>query len=126
VQGDRGPTFTYAVAYTNEFQKRGLPHSHFLVWQCDIDREASVADVDRYISAELPDPSADPLGFFLVEEFMIQDPCGSANPNSPCTIDDYCLKGLSHLDLKQFFYEAGYPLYRRRKLVFVPGKGMCK
>lgn len=60
-------------------------------------------NVDRYISAELPDPSADPLGFFLVEEFMIQDPCGSANPNSPCTRDGYCLKGLSHLDLKQFF-----------------------
>lgn len=84
-------------------------------------------NVDRYISAELPDPSADPLGFFLVEEFMIQDPCGSANPNSPCTRDGYCLKGLSHLDLKQFFfYEAGYPLYRRRKMVFLPGKGMYK
>ena len=26
-----------------------------------MDREPSIADVDRYISAELPDPSADPL-----------------------------------------------------------------
>jgi hypothetical protein len=24
---------TFAVAHTNEFQKRGLPHSHILVWQ---------------------------------------------------------------------------------------------
>lgn len=123
MQGDRGPTFTYAVAYTNEFQKRGLPHSHFLVWQCDIDREASVADVNRYISAELPDPSADPLGFFLVEEFMIQDPCGSANPNSPCTRDGYCLKGLSHLDLKQFFLRSWLPTIQAQKNGILAWKG---
>jgi hypothetical protein len=64
--------FTYAVAYTNEFQKRGLPHSHILVWQCAMDREPSIADVDRYIAAELPDPSADPVGFSLVQVRVVQ------------------------------------------------------
>lgn len=56
----------FPVAHTNEFQKRGLPHSHILVWQSDTGREPSVEEVDKYISAELPDPNLDPLGFSLV------------------------------------------------------------
>lgn len=117
----------HAVAYTNEFQKRGLPHSHILVWQCAMDREPSIADIDRYIATELPDPSADPVGFSLVQEFMIYGPCGSANLNSPCMRDGKCSKRCP----KSFrsdtaFDEAGYPLYRHRKMVFLPGKGMYK
>ncbi|WVZ94466.1 hypothetical protein U9M48_040353, partial [Paspalum notatum var. saurae] len=67
--------------------KRGLPHSHILVWQRDIGRETTAEDVDKYIFAELPDPKVDPLGFSLVQEFMIHGPCGPANPNSPCMRD---------------------------------------
>ncbi|WVZ83216.1 hypothetical protein U9M48_030386, partial [Paspalum notatum var. saurae] len=59
----------HAVAHTNEFQKRGLPHSHILVWQRDVSRETTAEDVDRYISAELPDPKVDPLGFSLSHLF---------------------------------------------------------
>jgi hypothetical protein len=33
-------------------------------------------------------------------------------------------KGLGHLNLKQFVDEAGNPLYRRRKIVFLPGMPM--
>ncbi|WVZ85278.1 LOW QUALITY PROTEIN: hypothetical protein U9M48_032225, partial [Paspalum notatum var. saurae] len=45
-------------------------------------REQTAEDVDKYISAELPDPKVDPLGFSLVQEFMIHGPCGRANPSS--------------------------------------------
>ncbi|WVZ62106.1 hypothetical protein U9M48_011891, partial [Paspalum notatum var. saurae] len=81
-----------AVAHTNEFQKRGLPHSHILVWQSDTGREQTAEDVDKYISAELPDPKVDPLGFSLVQEFMIHGPCGHANPSSQCMKDGKCSK----------------------------------
>ncbi|WVZ65260.1 hypothetical protein U9M48_014656, partial [Paspalum notatum var. saurae] len=104
-----------AVAHTNEFQKRGLPHSHIIVWQSETGHEPSVEDVDKYISAELPDPNIDPLGFSLVQEFMMHGPCGPANPKSPCMKDGKCSKNYP----KQFrsetsFDPAGYPLYRRR------------
>ena len=52
----------FAVAHTNEFQKRGLPHSHILAWQVETGSELSASEVDKYISAELPDPKVDPLG----------------------------------------------------------------
>ncbi|XP_071739292.1 uncharacterized protein [Rutidosis leptorrhynchoides] len=50
-----------AVLYTIEFQKRGLPHCHLLLW---INSFTSITalDVDTYISAELPDPRIDPCG----------------------------------------------------------------
>lgn len=44
------------------------------------------------MSLPLPDPSADPLGFSLVQEFMIYGPCGSADLNSPCMRDGECSK----------------------------------
>ena len=89
-----------------------------------MDREPSIADVDRYISAELPDPSADPLGFSLVREFMVYGPCGSANLNSPCMRDGKCSKRYpKSFRSETAFDEAGYPLYRHRKNDIVAWKG---
>lgn len=104
-----------SVAHTNEFQKRGLPHSHILVWQTRSDHGASPDEVDKYISAELPDPENDPLGFSLVQEFMIHGPCGSANPASPCMKDGVCSKRYpKSFQNETTFDPDGYPLYRRR------------
>ncbi|KAM0868723.1 hypothetical protein ACQ4PT_041140 [Festuca glaucescens] len=51
------------VLHTVEFQKRGLPHAHILVWQDKEKRgEATLALIDSFISAEIPDPVEDPLG----------------------------------------------------------------
>ncbi|WVZ59158.1 hypothetical protein U9M48_009350, partial [Paspalum notatum var. saurae] len=104
-----------AVAHTNEFQKRGLPHSHILVWQCPTGRETTADDIDKHISAELPDPNIDPLGFSLVQEFMIHGPCGSANPKSPCMKEGKCTKRYPKAFRSETSLDAdGYPLYRRR------------
>ncbi|WVZ69470.1 hypothetical protein U9M48_018246, partial [Paspalum notatum var. saurae] len=104
-----------AVAHTNEFQKRGLPHSHILVWQSDTGREQTAEDVDKYISAELPDPKVDPLAFSLVQEFMIHGPCGNANPSSQCMKDGKCSKRYpKKFRSETTFDQDGYPLYRRR------------
>lgn len=77
--------------YTTEFQKRGLPHVHILVWLAG-QTEASSTFIDSLVSAELPDISVDPLGYALVEEFMVQGPCGYLNIRCPCMKDGVCSK----------------------------------
>ncbi|KAJ9553601.1 hypothetical protein OSB04_017646 [Centaurea solstitialis] len=51
------------VLYTVEFQKRGLPHCHTLLWVDSASKIQCAEDVDRFISAELPDPNIDPQGY---------------------------------------------------------------
>nr|GEV32727.1 DNA helicase [Tanacetum cinerariifolium] len=57
-------TFGYvsAVLYTIEFQKRGLPHYHTLLW---VDSKGELQDtelIDEFNSAEIPNPVEDPRG----------------------------------------------------------------
>ena len=55
-------SFFAAVVYTIEFQKRGLPHVHIIIWlQPDGPRTAD--KIDSYISAQLPDPLLDRVGY---------------------------------------------------------------
>nr|GEZ78285.1 DNA helicase [Tanacetum cinerariifolium] len=76
------------LLYTIEFQKRGLPHCHTLLWVDDKDKIHHATDIDRYISAELPDPKTDPEGYRVISETMVHDPCGPADPNSSCMKED--------------------------------------
>ncbi|XP_073359941.1 uncharacterized protein [Aegilops tauschii subsp. strangulata] len=66
-----GPVQAYS--YVVEFQKRGLPHTHTLVWLKADTKDPSPSFIDSLICAELPDPSTDPLGYALVDEFMFSD-----------------------------------------------------
>ncbi|XP_074298499.1 uncharacterized protein LOC141629383 [Silene latifolia] len=43
-----------AYAYVVEFQKRGLPHVHFLIILKDGHKLKSPADYDKFVSAEIP------------------------------------------------------------------------
>ncbi|GBO03951.1 hypothetical protein AVEN_220161-1 [Araneus ventricosus] len=52
-----GTVLTYI--YVIEFQKRGLPHAHILL---TLDSESKIRtkdDIDKFVSAELPDPCTD-------------------------------------------------------------------
>lgn len=53
------------VVYTVEFQKRGLPHAHIVLWLAASDKLLTIDDIDHVISAEILDKEADPLGFKL-------------------------------------------------------------
>ncbi len=75
--------------YSVEWQKRGLPHAHLLLWLHDKIRPD---EVDKVIRAELPDPVSDPVLFQLVTKHMIHGPCGPLNRNSPCMVDGKCSK----------------------------------
>ncbi|XP_071674427.1 uncharacterized protein [Lolium perenne] len=58
-----------AMLVSVEFQKQGLPHAHILVWLKNPCTEGGVTQLaDKFISAEMPDPKVDPLGYSLVEE----------------------------------------------------------
>lgn len=46
--------------YTIEFQKRGFPHCHTLLWVNSSFKIWNAEDVDTYITAELPDSVAEP------------------------------------------------------------------
>lgn len=64
-----------AYVYTVEYQKRGLPHVHLILW---LDRNCRLTTpdrVDQVISSEFPDPAEDPILFALVKTHMVHGPC---------------------------------------------------
>ena len=85
-----GGTVTHI--HTIQFQKRGLPHIHLLIW---LEKEYKIrtpAEVDSLISAEFSDPVTHPHLYKLVCDNMTHDPCGPLNPNAPCMIHGKCSK----------------------------------
>ncbi|GKE08800.1 DNA helicase, partial [Tanacetum coccineum] len=74
------------LLYIIEFQKRGLPHCHTLLWVDNKDKIQRAEDIDQYISAELPDLENDPQGYMVVSEMMVHGPCGLTDPSAPCEL----------------------------------------
>lgn len=107
-----------AIAYTYvvEFQKRGLPHAHLLLILRDCDKPRTAADVDRLVSAEVPDKNADPRLHHLVETFMVHSPCGALDPTCPCMTElGKCSKHFPKQPRDDTEINVGgYPAYRRR------------
>ncbi|WOG81785.1 hypothetical protein DCAR_0100936 [Daucus carota subsp. sativus] len=66
-----------------EFQKRGLPHVHMLVWLNDSDKPKTAESIDKMVSAEIPDKDKDPVAHAAVSNYMIHGPCGKDNTQSP-------------------------------------------
>ncbi|WJX27992.1 hypothetical protein P8452_16762 [Trifolium repens] len=73
-----------AGMYTVEFQKRGLPHAHMLLWLDGQHKLNKAKDIDKVISAEIPHPDLYPKLHQAVASFMMHGPCGDANTDSPC------------------------------------------
>ncbi|CAJ2669278.1 unnamed protein product [Trifolium pratense] len=104
-----------SAIYTIEFQKRGLPHAHILLWMHASNKYPTPADIDKIITAEMPSKEDDPAAFNAVQQFMLHGPCGLANTNAPCMPDGVCNKNFP----KKFCAETiidkdGFPTYRRR------------
>ncbi|XP_020963329.1 uncharacterized protein LOC110264976 [Arachis ipaensis] len=77
---------------TVEFQKRGLPHAHILLFMQPQYKPKSPDDIDSVISAEIPDKTNMPRLYAAVEKFMVHGPCGRHNISSPCMINGRCSK----------------------------------
>lgn len=78
--------------YVVEFQKRGLPHVHLLIWLDSASKKNLKQNIDKYVCAEIPDPEKDPAGYAAVKRFMMHGPCGGGYPKSPCMKDFKCTK----------------------------------
>ncbi|XP_074374527.1 uncharacterized protein LOC141714931 [Apium graveolens] len=54
---------SFFVVYVVEFQNRGLPHVHMLIWLSAESKKELSSNIDKFVSAELPDPDSDPVGY---------------------------------------------------------------
>lgn len=100
--------------YSVEWQKRGLPHAHILIWLVEKIRPN---EVDEVISAEIPNEQVDPGLHEVVIKNMIHGPCGTLNQNAPCMVDGKCSKRYPRTLISETITgNDGYPLYRRRSL----------
>jgi len=85
---------TITEIYVIEFQKRGLPHAHILIFFVENYKPHTVKDVDRMISAELPNPEINKLAHETITRCMMHGPCGAAFPNAPYMEDGKCKKNI--------------------------------
>jgi hypothetical protein len=76
--------------YTIEFQKRGLPHVHMILWLAEHNKLKTPEEVDKFISAEIPQPTEDPTGYNAVSKFMIHGPCSSGLSQTGCMKNGSC------------------------------------
>jgi hypothetical protein len=105
-------TALYSVLYTVKFQKRGLPHGHIVFWVSTDTLEPTPEFIDSFISAEIPDPSSDPLGYALVAEHMVHDPCGGYNPKCSCMKNGRCSKKFPK-EYHESTNANGFAIYKR-------------
>lgn len=113
--------------YTVEFQKRGLPHAHILLWLDGEHKLVTSKDIDKVISAEIPHPNLYPNLHNTVASFMMHGPCGDAKKNSPCMKGRRCTKYFPKKHQSSTYIdEDGYPSYKRRDTGVVVSKGGVK
>ena len=106
-------TLTYSCyvcsfIYTVEFQKRGLPHTHIIVWMNPRYKFPTADEIGKIIFAEILDKEKDPELYQVVSECML------VNLNSPCE-NGKCSKFYpkKHVENTSLDNE-GYPIYRRK------------
>ena len=105
-----------AYVYVVEFQKRGLPHAHFLLIMQRKWKLTCPEQYDALISAELPSKKKYPELYKMVIKHIMHGPCGLMNPNCPCTKGHTSCKNRyprPFCDATSQGKDA-YPVYRRR------------
>ncbi|PWZ34171.1 hypothetical protein Zm00014a_031851 [Zea mays] len=103
-----------AYVYVMEFQKRGLPHAHFLLIMQRKYKLTCPEQYDLLISAEIPSNKY-PEPRKMVIKHMMHGPCGSLNPNCPCTKGRASCKNQYPRHFREATMQGkdSYPNYRR-------------
>ena len=107
--------------WTIEYQKRGLPHLHLLLFLKTDSQFLTAANIDRFISAEIPTED-DVIGQQLrtiIQNTMVHTQCAGGNSHALCMKDlnpafvTTCHKGYpNNFQEETIMPENGYPLYR--------------
>nr|XP_045087172.1 uncharacterized protein LOC109751715 [Aegilops tauschii subsp. strangulata] len=104
-----------AHVYVVEFQKRGLPHAHFLLIMDSAYKLVVPEQYDRLICAELPDKQKYPELHALVVKHMMHGPCGALNPKNVCMQQNECkCRYPRSFNENTAQGKDSYPVYRRR------------
>ena len=114
-----------AYVMVKEVQKKKLPHVHLLLTMVVRDKLRNAIDIDKVVSAEMPDKDTNPLLHNAVVKHMIHTPC---DYRKDCLKDAKCTKGFPKQICNETIYnEDSFPIYRRRgdtviqKVVYVQG-----
>ncbi|ONM15392.1 hypothetical protein ZEAMMB73_Zm00001d002805 [Zea mays] len=104
-----------AYVYVVEFHKRGLPHAHFLLIMQRKYKLTCPEQYDLLISAEIPSNRYPELRKMVIKH-MMHGPCGSLNPNCPCTKGRASCKNQYPRHFRDATMQGkdSYPNYRRR------------
>ncbi|KAH1189724.1 hypothetical protein GmHk_20G057444 [Glycine max] len=106
---------TIADMHTIEFQKRGLPHVHLLLFLHPDNKYPSLDDIDHIISVEIPSHENDPELYTLDQNHMVHGPCGILQSKSPCMKEGKCSRFYPKMFHPQTVLDSnGYPIYHRR------------
>jgi hypothetical protein len=98
------------LVYTIEYQKRGLPHMHLLIFLEERDKIRTAEQVDAAISAQIPDQDLHPQLYEAVSKFMLHGPC---SPDR-CLENGRCKKYYPKSFCEQtVMNDDGYPEYAR-------------
>ncbi|XP_071926043.1 uncharacterized protein [Coffea arabica] len=105
-----------AYTYVIEYQKRGLPHTHFLLILKSKFKMYTPEEYDKIVCAEIPNKEKNEHLYNLVIKHMLHGPCGSLDPTSVCMRKNGTCKNNFP---KNFCEETiqtlnAYPEYRRR------------
>ena len=100
-----------------EFQKRGLPHCHMMLWLDEKDAPKTAEDYDKFTCAEFPHATDQKELHNLVKNLMVHGPCTGINEDSPCFDKKAkcCEKNYpKQLNRFSLHSDTNYPVYRRR------------
>lgn len=98
------------LVYTIEYQKRGLPHMHLLIFLQEQDKIHTPEQADSFISAQIPDAEETPQLYSAVSKYMLHGPC---KPDR-CLENGKCKKHFPKKYCGQTtMNEDGYPDYAR-------------
>ncbi|XP_072074090.1 uncharacterized protein [Arachis hypogaea] len=100
--------------YTIEFQKRGLPHAHILLFMSNEFKPQTPGDIDKHITAEISDENEMPNLHGAVQNYMVHGPCDPYNKNLPCMKNGSCSKFHTKEFRQQILIDkAGFSKYKR-------------
>ncbi|XP_029151547.1 uncharacterized protein [Arachis hypogaea] len=104
----------YADVCTVEFQKRGLPHPHILLFMHPLSKPKSPNDIDKLILAEIPDKIKRPKQYAAIEKYMVHSPCAKNNSKSSCMLNGRCSKYFPKpFRSRTMIDDGGFPKYKR-------------